>query len=138
MIKEYNIIYLHDTETTLEGIKFYGSPRSNEFYNWAFMGSEMELSKAWAKIPEDTNVLITHGPAYGYHDLVSRPGDRDPHVGSESLTRRKEILPELKLHISGHIHEAYGTSTKGSTTNVCASILNENYQLVNSPILTTI
>jgi Icc-related predicted phosphoesterase len=44
------------------------------------------------------------------------------------------MLPNLKIHISGHIHESYGIVKKGNVINVCASILNEEYQITNQPI----
>ena len=125
------ITYLNNASAVIDDIKFYGSPYSNEFFNWAFMGSEVELSKIWAQIPLDTNVLITHGPAYCACDLVKNAHLRDPHVGSQSLHSRKKLLKDLKYHISGHIHEAYGR--QGS--NINASVLNEKYQLVNEPII---
>lgn len=131
-----DVIYLENSEVTLDGIKFYGSPYSNRFGAWAFMDDEMQLSKIWAMIPEDTDVLITHGPAYGHNDLVVNSYGDDPHVGSTSLRNRKFTLKDtLKLHISGHIHEAYGITKDFSITNVCSSILNERYLLVNVPIL---
>lgn len=132
-----SITYLQDTSVTIDGINFYGSPYSNEFYNWAFMESEVGLSKVWAKIPEDTDVLITHGPAYCTHDLVNNTYGRDPHVGSQSLYNRKKMLSNLKLHVSGHIHEAAGQSGQ-KPINVCASVLNDKYQLVNNPIVVTV
>lgn len=36
LCKENNIIYLHDDQHVIEGIKFYGSPYQPEFNNWAF------------------------------------------------------------------------------------------------------
>lgn len=129
-----DMIYLNNSEVTIDGIKFYGSPYSNEFGNWAFMGNDVALSKVWAKIPDDTNVLITHGPAYGCNDLVKRSYGTDPHVGSKSLYYRKlSIQDSLQAHISGHIHEAYGISTT-KCINVCASVLDEKYKLINNPI----
>ena len=125
------ITYIHHKEVVIDGVKFYGSNYANKFYDWAFMDEEMGLSKLWAKIPEDTNVLVTHGPSYGYCDLVTNDASRDPHVGSQSLTRRKQLLTELNWHISGHIHEAYGVVGK----NLCVSVLNEDYRLVNRPII---
>lgn len=138
----YNILesyptinYLQDSAIVIEGLKFYGSPRSNKFCNWAFMGDELSLDKYWQKIHNDTNVLITHGPAYRCNDHVKRSYWRDPHVGSQSLHyRKKELEGTLKLHISGHIHEAYGISG-ASPINVCASVLNEHYELVNPPVI---
>ena len=130
------ITYLQDSGITIDNIKFYGSPYSNEFCNWAFMEYEQDLLAIWAKIPNDTQVLITHGPAYDCHDQVNNIHGPDDHVGSKSLTQRKQVLQDsLKAHISGHIHEAFGTSTSLGCTNVCASIVDEHYQLVNKPIL---
>ena len=131
-----NVIFLKDSEVIIDGIKFYGSPYSNEFCGWAFMEEEVGLSKIWAKIPEDTNVLITHGPAYGVLDLVKNSYGRDPHVGSKSLTYRKQTIQDaLQLHICGHIHEAYGIVKGKAFTTVNAAVLNEHYQLVNKPQL---
>jgi len=131
-----SITYLQDSEVTIDDIKFYGSPYSNEFCNWAFMEEEIELSKVWDKIPDDTNVLITHGPAYGCHDLVARAYGGDPHVGSQSLHHRKLSLQDsLRVHVSGHIHEAYGITRNGNGLhNVCPCTLNERYQVTNEPI----
>jgi len=132
-----NITYLQDSGITLDGIKFYGSPHSNKFYNWAFMKEENELQKIWNKIPDDTNVLITHGPSYGgSQDLVKHAYGRDPHVGSQSLHYKKLSLQgTLKAHISGHIHEGYSTTVNNGCTSICASVLNEKYKLTNDPII---
>ena len=131
-----DITYLHNSATAINGVNFYGSPYSNEFCGWAFMAEDTELKYLWDEIPEDTNVLITHGPAYGCHDKVNNYYSRDPHVGSKSLHYRKLALQNtLKVHVSGHIHEAYGTSNINGCINICASIVNERYKVVNKPII---
>lgn len=132
-----SVTYLQDTETVIDGVKFYGSPYSNEFCGWAFMKYDDDLEYIWAEIPSDVDVLITHGPAYKCHDKVIGPTyGRDPYVGSQSLANRKlELDGTLKVHVSGHIHEAYGQSIERNWTNVCACVLNEKYQLVNKPII---
>ena len=66
-----NSTMLIDEEFTLNGIKFYGSPRTPEFFDWAFMykrGKKAEL--IWSNIPDDTDILITHGPPKGILDKV--------------------------------------------------------------------
>jgi Icc-related predicted phosphoesterase len=132
----YGITYLQDTSVTIEGINFFGSPRSNNFGNWAFMGTDSEIDKVWQTIPDNTNVLITHGPAYECNDKVNNAYGRDPHVGSKSLKYRKLELADLKLHISGHIHENGGNIvTIGNVTNVCASVLDETYNLTHVPVI---
>lgn len=131
-----DITYLENSEVIIEGIKFYGSPYSNRFGAWAFMDDDIALARIWTEIPDDTNVLITHGPAYGVNDVVKYAYGRDPHVGSQSLThRKKELESTLKYHISGHIHEAYGVQENANCINICASILDENYNFVNKPIV---
>jgi len=61
----------------------------------------------WKHIPEDTEILITHGPPKYYGDFV--PGQRETHVGcSELLDRLRDVRPPY--HIFGHIHEGYGVS----------------------------
>ena len=133
-----SVTYLMNSSVVIDGIKFYGSPYSNEFCGWAFMEYDHDLQTIWNKIDLDTDVLVTHGPAYMAHDLVNNNWSRNPNQGSHSLQVRKTMLPQLKVHASGHIHEAYGTSEDStrtnSWTNVCSSILDENYKMVNKPI----
>lgn len=128
-----NITYLNNSSCLLGTLKVFGSPYSNEFFNWAFMRDDEGLSEIWEGIPEDTDILITHGPAYKCNDKVVRSYG-DPHVGSQSLANRKLELTNLILHVSGHIHEAYGMDLGTKVTSVCASVLNEKYKLVNEPI----
>lgn len=110
------IHYLQDQAMTINGYTVYGSPWSPAFGHWAFNGSEDVLSEKWAQIPDQTDILMTHGPAYGHGDLVSiivksGYGSRKilKHVGCPLLRDRiSEIRPFI--HLSGHIHEGYGVS----------------------------
>ena len=108
LCESIGIIYLQDSSVEIEGVKFHGSPWSPTFYNWAFMAEEDELNEYWQLIPLNTEVLITHGPAYGKGDLVNNNWHKDPHVGSKTLLKRLDDLENLKLHFYGHIHEAFG------------------------------
>ena len=67
-------IYLEDASITVSGIHFYGSPwnvlRHNSFAR-AFSISYSSLPAHWREIPQDTDVLVTHSPAYGVSDLGS-------------------------------------------------------------------
>jgi len=95
--------YLQDSETTFNGLKIYGSPYSKQYYEWAFMLEEFKLAGKWNQIPDDTDILIVHGPPKYYGDLVLRGS----HEGSESLTWRI-IQVKPKLVVFGHIHEGRG------------------------------
>lgn len=111
--------YLQDGELVIEGVKIYGSPWQPEFCQWAFnVPRGAPLRKIWAKIPDDTNILVTHGPPHGILDQTAR----GVAAGCEALRERVEELSELKAHIFGHIHEAYGRLEMGGCTFYNASI----------------
>lgn len=136
--KRLGYIYLEDTSITIGGITFHGSPWCNNFGYWDFMGSEDELYHKWERIDPKTNVLITHGPAYGTGDLVTHSYGEDPHVGSKTLQVKLFALPELKYHLSGHIHESYGEYKHSNYISSNISSLNIHYKLVNPPYVFTI
>lgn len=63
--------YLENNSIIIDGLKIYGSPASPFFYAWEFNYNRgRDIKQVWDKIPDDTNVLITHGPPYGTLDLV--------------------------------------------------------------------
>lgn len=131
VLREEGIIYLENYEAVIEGVKFYGSPVSPEFNGWAF-GVERgeEIRRVWDQIPEDTDVLITHCPPYGYGDKL----ENDVRVGCKDLLATiKRIEP--KVHIYGHIHNGYGTYEFNSTKLINSASCDEHYQLVNPPIV---
>lgn len=126
-----NLIYLNDNSIEIEGINIWGSPISPWFYNWAFNRFRGEdIMKHWYKIPQNTDILITHGPVFGILDKTTR----NERVGCKDLLRKVgEIKP--KFHICGHIHEAYGHIKQGDTEYINASVLDENYNLRNKPLV---
>src|SRR5205085_2391850 len=57
------VLYLQDSGTVIDGVRFWGSPWQPAFNNWAFnLPRGSALAEKWALIPEGTDVLITHGP----------------------------------------------------------------------------
>jgi len=128
-----NAIYLEDTETVIDGVKFYGSPWQPEFCGWAFNLPRGELLKRrWEAIPDDTNVLITHSPPAGIADWSIYD---DEHCGCEYLRTRVEQLDDMKLHVFGHIHHGYGMYGDSKMVYVNASSCDEGYNIVNPPIV---
>lgn len=101
-----DVIYLEDEAVEIDGVHIYGSPWQPRFCNWAFNLPRGEvLAEVWSRIPEKTDVLLTHGPPMG---ILDRTYD-GRHVGCADLMERVSSLPHLKAHVFGHIHEAYGT-----------------------------
>lgn len=126
-----NCTYLEDEEVTVEGIKIYGSPWQPWFFNWAFnLKRGLELRKKWDLIPSDTDILVTHGPPFGYLDKTLRGEE----VGCVDL---REVVEEIrpKYHIFGHIHEAVGQDSNKHTQFINASICNLRNEPVNSPVI---
>jgi Icc-related predicted phosphoesterase len=133
-----NIIYLQD-ETyeiydleTDKSIKIYGSPWQPWFYDWAFNveRNSLKLSGKWEAIPDDTDILVTHGPAWGSVDTVEgRPWDN---LGCELLAERIQRF-RPKIHVCGHIHSGYGIETIDNIHYINASVLDEKYEYTQKP-----
>ena len=68
-----NAEYLEDSSVTIEGLNIWGSPWTPYFNDWAFnfrQGDHEQAREHWAAIPDDTDILITHGTAHGFCDRV--------------------------------------------------------------------
>jgi Icc-related predicted phosphoesterase len=125
------ITYLNDSGVELEGLKFWGSPVTPWFHNWAFNRIGDKINEHWDLIPNDINVLITHGPPYLTLD-ATKSGLR---VGCSRLSNKIKDLTDLKVHVFGHIHEASGIVEKNGVTYINASILDLYYEVRNSPVI---
>lgn len=130
-----NAIYLENTAITIKDIKIYGSPITPKFGKWAFMRERgKQINSYWQMIPKDTDILITHGPPYEILDKTSfHYGGKN--AGCSDL--RDIVLNKVrpKYHIFGHIHNGYGTKKINGTTFINCSVMDEEYNLVNKPII---
>lgn len=99
-----DIIYLNDESTAItcsngRRLSVYGSPKSPKHGNWAFQYLRSE--DVWAgKIPQDLDILITHGPPRAHLDLLN--------LGCVHLLRELWRTQPV-LHVFGHVHEGYGS-----------------------------
>lgn len=134
----YNkVTYLQDNmeligEDYQTAVKVWGSPWQPEFYNWAFNlpRNGEELKTKWDMIPMNTDILITHGPAWGKVDTVK--GEGNP-LGCELLAERIKVV-KPKIHVCGHIHTGYGYVFDGNTHYINASVLDERYYYTQKPL----
>ena len=103
------IHYLCDEALELEGLRLFGSPVTPWFRAMAFTQARGPvIAETWAKIPTGLDVLVTHGPPH-------RIGDRmvlGARVGCADLRERLRAA-RPKVHVFGHIHEAYGAYMDG-------------------------
>ena len=142
--KFLDIDYLQDEELVIYGdgyegnspednIRIYGLPHTPEFYNWAFNvpRNSHKMQEITNKIPQNTDILVTHGPPYGILDTIS-PRSYES-LGCEVLRDRvKQIRP--KIHVFGHIHGGRGIKYEEGTLFINASVLSEQYEHINKPI----
>ena len=134
-----SLIYLQDSDVTIDGIKFYGAPwipTNRPGKAFSYLRTAYDIAKShWSKIPNDTDVLITHGPAYKKLDKIMKPIRKDQtqlNLGCPQLAERiKAINPQL--HICGHIHSSQGILdiSEPTTTYINAASLGEDYQYSN-------
>lgn len=120
---DVNVHYLCNSGITIDGVKFYGVPM---FLEDCITDRQ---SHNYARIPEDTDVLITHSPAYGILDY-----DDDINYGSEEILERIPAL-SLKAHLFGHIHAQHGILEQNGILFSNGAIMNADYSNFNSPNL---
>ena len=129
-------LLLHE-ETRVAGIKIFGSPWTPWFHEWAynFPKGDLEFArKAWSLIPDDTEILITHGPPAGILDTSRGDFERNG-SGCPMLAARIKELKSLRLHVFGHIHESHGRVDKDGVTYINASLVNSSRKPVNSHVV---
>lgn len=130
-----NATYLQDELVEIDGVKIYGSPWTPRFHDWAFNADRGHvIRQKWDLIPNDLDVLITHGPPRG-HGSKTLSGTE---VGcTDLLLATQRAKPHY--HVFGHIHEGYGI-TRGAfgrdglpITYVNAATCNARYAPTNPP-----
>jgi hypothetical protein len=127
--------YLHCTGVEIDGVKFWGSPYQPDFHGWAFQmpRGHPGLKDHWERIPEDTDVLITHGPPLGFGDT----NEQDYRFGDEDLLNRVlQVKPAI--HCFGHAHHGSGVYLheydEYKTIFINAAVLDEDYKLTKAPV----
>lgn len=116
-----NVHYLCNSAIEIGGVKFYGVPM--------FMRDCItdRQSRNYANIPADTDILITHSPAFGILDF-----DDGINYGSEELLQAvTNVNP--RIHLFGHIHKRHGITTIGTTIFSNGAIMNEDYSILDHP-----
>lgn len=87
-----------------KGWNIYGMPWVPYLSGWAYHMNAADEASIVDRIPNNTDILVTHSPAYGVGDNVGFFG-----VGSMELRDKiTQYLFDLKLHVFGHIHEDAG------------------------------
>lgn len=139
--KRIGVHFLVHESITIEGINIFGTPWTPWFFGWAYqyynpsyasqtVGEYLATGQeVWAAVPENTHVILSHGPPANVLD-----GCRNGHVGCPDLAARIRELPNVKYSLFGHVHEGYGTETIDGVLYSNASIMTGKYKFLNKPI----
>lgn len=99
----HDIVYFNNSSTSIRcpsgrKINVFGSPWTQQYGAFAFQYPP--IRDVWTgTVPDDTDILLTHGPPKGYLDLEGK--------GSPQLTR-EVARTRPRLVVFGHIHARHG------------------------------
>jgi Icc-related predicted phosphoesterase len=121
-IEKKGIIYLENSSCEIEGAKIWGSPITPTFGDWSFMRSRDKLNKLWQEIPEDTDIVVVHGPPKTILDSSYDRNNVLEFCGCSALLKRMlSIQPRFMMF--GHIHNNKEIINAGTKTLVnCKTI----------------
>ena len=106
--------FLIHEQKEIEGLVVFGTPYTPKFFDWAYMRTRRDLDIVWQSIPDNVDILISHGPPKGYMDVTRDLVTREPiHVGSNHLTRHVKQRIKPIRHSFGHIHDEPGIRNFG-------------------------
>lgn len=117
LLPELPWIYLKDSSVELDGIKIWGTPWVPGLPRWAFYASEQALRLRAEMIDPDVDILLSHGPPYGYLDRSDRLGE-----SNLNIFMSKHAPSHL---VCGHIHEDGGKQIEhpsGTLITNCAYV----------------
>jgi Icc-related predicted phosphoesterase len=104
--------------------------------NCAFgVGADEDRERIYSLIPGDADIVITHTPPHG---ILDKPSPDSEHLGCRPLLSAVVCRVQPTLHVFGHVHGAYGTTTLANTFFVNASLAGPDYNLKNSPVVVDI
>ena len=130
----HNFVYLENEAVDIRGIKIFGSPNSvGSSPNSAWQeGSSKGLWRGIDAFNDDNpvDIVMSHGPAHYF--AKGREG------GDERQARRL-VRSGARLHVSGHLHWAYGMSVLSLGSKkipcVCCCIMDGSYEATNHPYM---
>lgn len=147
-----NVYYLCDELVEIKGVKIWGSPWviAPKWAHigppvWNFAAGENQLKEIYSHIPNDIDIVLSHGPAFGFCDVIQDDiinaynkemwNSNPDRLGSQSFRQRLVNGVKAKFVISGHIHSAdHNYQVLKESIDLpgikfaCASVLNEQYE----------
>jgi predicted phosphodiesterase len=101
-----NAVYLQHEAYHLKeyNLRFFASPYSMRFVGGFQVNNDQQAEKLWSAIPENTDILVCHGPPANILDLTSR----GKHTGDQVLAKHVIHRVKPKVMCFGHMHSSFG------------------------------
>ena len=124
------ITYLENSWQKVLGLKIWGSPITPSFgVGWAWNMSRHKTHRVWDTIPDDTDVVVTHGPPKNRLDLTWNVQGNLEQCGDNSLSAAiLRVSP--KLHLFGHVHNCKDLKNSGILKPSNEGVLYSNASVV--------
>jgi Icc-related predicted phosphoesterase len=123
------VIYLEESGVEIGGLKIWGSPYNSFNHGSAFSRPEDKAIGHWEKIPDDSDMVIIHTPAYGVLDENAN----GEHEGSKDLLR-KLIRVEPRYFVCGHRPSTRGYEYRYGIHFINASVTNDEFKIAHKPV----
>lgn len=134
-ISEKGFVYLVDRMYTYKGKNIWGHPWTINRANWAFQLENAEIRNKVREIPNNVDILVSHGPPHQILDYF--PMTRES-VGCPYLTNKIVFNMSPELVICGHIHEGHGEFQMRNTRFYNVSMCDDEYEVVHGPTYITL
>jgi len=118
------IIYLENDWIEIDNLKVWGSPFTPSFGNgWAFNKDRTKLHDVWKHIPDDTDIVVTHGPPKGILDLSYNFSSGELEFCGDLSLKKRMLNIKPKLCLFGHIHNSEDVINAGTMKlSICDTI----------------
>lgn len=125
-----NAIVLINEGTVVEGLRLWGTPNTPVGPGFCVPSAE-ERRRIYARIPSETDVLISHGPPRG---ILDRAPGSSFHSGDQELL---DAVTRVKSRLCcfGHIHGAHGLFGTRDTLFANAALLGPDGDIDKQPIV---
>jgi len=122
-------ILLINNGVELMGLKIWGTPITPVDHGHFGGATAADREAQFRRIPDETNILISHGPPFGILD--QEQSSSVPQGCNQLLAAVTRIRPSL--HVFGHIHGAYGSREIRETLFVNCAVADRSGHPVKDP-----
>ncbi|WP_165356586.1 metallophosphatase domain-containing protein [Sphingosinicella sp. BN140058] len=128
-----NAHYLEDEMLHYRGLRIYGAPWVPGLPTHAFPKTRSALAEAWARIPNEIDILVTHTPPRNVLDRSTRGTSFGCPELAEAVRRTAP-----RIHCFGHVHAGAGQTARDGTLFINASSVRSAGGALRAPISFTL